>query len=361
MDKGACRTESMTVRLRGALSVAMAIVLSLALLPGCSSPPRAAESAGSASTSTDQSVDPGSTSSGDEETTPAEQTAANPVPTLELADVPDYSGEPSVQVLGNEPQFTDADVARGSFEEYSGLDALSRCGTAFALVGTETMPTEERGSIGMVKPSGWHTVRYDGLVDGNYLYNRCHLIAYQLAGENANERNLITGTRYLNIEGMLPYENEVADYVEATGNHVLYRVTPVFEGEDLVASGVQMEAWSVEDGGEGVSFDVYCYNVQPGVEIDYATGDSSLAADRNETGDASGAVAAEADSPSVPAAASGTEEISLAYVVNSNTGKFHRTDCRTVKRMKASNREDVTCTRQSLIDRGLSPCQVCNP
>ena len=199
-----------------------------------------------------------------------------------LADVPAWSGSPSVEVSGNVPQFTEEDKARASFEEYSALDSLGRCGVAFALVGTETMPTEERGSIGMVKPSGWQTVRYDGLVDGNYLYNRCHLIGYQLAGENANERNLITGTRYLNVEGMLPYENRVADYVERTGNHVLYRVTPVFEGSNLVASGVQMEAWSVEDAGAGVNFDVWCYNVQPGVTIDYATGDSARAAQGSE-------------------------------------------------------------------------------
>ena len=157
------------------------------------------------------------------------------------------------------------------------FDLLGRCGPAEACVGQELMPTEERGAIGMVKPSGWHTVRYDGVVDGKYLYNRCHLIGYQLTGENANERNLITGTRYLNVEGMLPFENQVADYVEETGNHVLYRSTPVFKGLELVARGVQIEAWSVEDGGAGVCFNVYCYNVQPGVEIDYATGESCLA------------------------------------------------------------------------------------
>lgn len=194
-----------------------------------------------------------------------------------LAMVPSYAGEPSVQVNGNVPFFTADDLARGAFEEYSPLDRLGRCGVAFALVGRETMPTEERGSIGMVKPSGWHTVRYDGLVDGNYLYNRCHLIGYQLAGENANERNLITGTRSMNVTGMLDYENRVADYVERTGNHVLYRSTPVFSGDELVARGVLLEAQSVEDGGLGVRFCVWCYNVEPGVEIDYATGESRLA------------------------------------------------------------------------------------
>ena len=161
-----------------------------------------------------------------------------------------------------------------SSESYSKLDRLGRCRTAFACIGTDIMPTEKRGSIGMVKPSGWHTVRYDNLVEGKYLYNRCHLIAYQLSGENANERNLITGTRYMNTEGMLPFENKVADYVRSTKNHVLYRVAPVFKGTELVARGVQMEAYSVEDRGEGICFNVFVYNVQPGIEIDYASGDS---------------------------------------------------------------------------------------
>lgn len=160
------------------------------------------------------------------------------------------------------------------FETYSSLDALGRCGVAFANVCTDTMPTEPRGEIGSVKPTGWHTVRYDDLIDGMYLYNRCHLIGYQLTGENANERNLITGTRFLNMEGMLPFENMVADYVQETGNHVLYRVTPDFQGNELVARGVQMEGYSIEDNGAGICFNVYAYNIQPGIEIDYLTGDS---------------------------------------------------------------------------------------
>ena len=197
-----------------------------------------------------------------------------------LADVPAYSGQPYVAVNGNVPYFTDADLTDVSFESYSDLDSLGRCGVAFACLCKETMPTEKRGEIGQVRPSGWHTVKYD-TVDGKYLYNRCHLIGYQLSAENANTRNLITGTRYLNTQGMLPFENLVADYIKETGNHVLYRVTPIFSGDDLVAKGVEMEAWSVED--DGVCFHVYCYNNQPGIQIDYATGDSHTTDGRTGT------------------------------------------------------------------------------
>ncbi|MCI9619510.1 MAG: hypothetical protein HFG85_06085 [Dorea sp.] len=195
--------------------------------------------------------------------------------TVSLAEIPEYAGEPYVIINGNEPDFTEEEWSEDSFEMYSEQDSLGRCGTAYACVGRDLMPTEERGSIGQVKPTGWHTIKYDS-VDGKYLYNRCHLIGYQLSGENDNEQNLITGTRYMNVEGMLPFENMVADYVEETGNHVLYRVTPIFEGENLLASGVQMEAFSVEDEGEGILFHVFVYNAQPGISIDYATGESAL-------------------------------------------------------------------------------------
>lgn len=187
--------------------------------------------------------------------------------------IPEYSGNPYVELNGNLPYFTDEELSTTAFELYSELDSLGRCGAGYANICKEIMPTEERGSIGMVKPTGWHTVKYDCITD-RYLYNRCHLIGYQLAGENANEKNLITGTRYLNVDGMLPFENEVADYVNDTDNHVLYRVTPVFSGDNLVASGVIIEAKSVEDNGAGVQFNVYCYNVQPGISIDYTTGES---------------------------------------------------------------------------------------
>lgn len=193
-----------------------------------------------------------------------------------LEELPEYDGEPYVTVSDNEPSFTDKEKNSEPYEYYSDMDALGRCGYAEAKISTELMPTEERGSIGMVKPSGWHTVKYD-VVDGKYLYNRCHLIGYQLTGENANEKNLITGTRYLNVEGMLPLENEVADYIEETGNPVMFRVTPIYEEDNLVASGVQMEAESVED--EEISFNVYVFNVQPGIEIDYATGESERSED----------------------------------------------------------------------------------
>lgn len=188
-----------------------------------------------------------------------------------------YSGTPYAAIGDNVPDFLPEDMTQQSFERYSKLDGLGRCGTAYANVGEDIMPKEERGNIGQVKPSGWQTVKYD-IVDGKYLYNRCHLIGYQLTGENANVENLITGTRYLNVEGMLPFENMVADYVKETHAHVLYRVTPVFEENELVARGVRMEGWSVEDQGEGICFDVFAYNVQPGIEIDYATGESTLSA-----------------------------------------------------------------------------------
>jgi DNA-entry nuclease len=194
---------------------------------------------------------------------------------FDLSLVPEYTDSPYTELNKNTPLFSEDELTTESYETYADLDSLGRCGTAMACVGTDLMPTEERGEIGQIKPTGWHTVKYSGLVDGNYLYNRCHLIAYELSGENANEKNLITGTRYMNVQGMLPFENEVAAYVKKTKNHVLYRVTPIFSGDDLVASGVTMEAYSVEDSGSGVSFYVYVYNVQPGIEIDYATGKSS--------------------------------------------------------------------------------------
>lgn len=192
---------------------------------------------------------------------------------ITINNIPEYSGDAYVAINDNQPDFQKEDLTTTSFENYSELDELGRCGVAYANVGMDLMPKEERGSIGQVKPSGWQTVKYDN-VDGKYLYNRCHLIGYQLTAENANEENLITGTRYLNMEGMLPFENMVADYVKETENHVLYRVTPIFKGENLVASGVQMEGYSVEDQGEGICFNIYAYNLQPGITIDYINGES---------------------------------------------------------------------------------------
>lgn len=250
-----------------------------------------------------------------------------------------YSGEEYVYINGNVPFFKEEEITTEVFEEYSDLDALGRCGTAYANICQELMPTQERGQISHVEPSGWHTVKYDTVV-GKYLYNRCHLIGYQLAGENANEKNLITGTRYLNVEGMLPWENLVADYVEQENNHVLYRVTPLFQGENLVASGVLMEAYSVEDGGAGVCFNVYCYNVQPGIVIDYATGESAL----DEASQAQG------------------EGLSgHSYVCNVNTMKFHEPSCSGVQSMKEENREYFTGKREDLVEKGYGPCSLCHP
>lgn len=192
-----------------------------------------------------------------------------------IGQIPEYSGKAYVTINNNKPNFKEEDKTTKSFEKYSNLDSLNRCGVAYANVSKETMPTEERGRIGMIKPSGWHTVKYNN-VDGKYLYNRCHLIGYQLTGENANEKNLITCTRYMNTVGMLEFENKVANYVKETNNHVLYRVTPIFEGNNLLASGTQMEAYSVEDQGKGISFNVYVYNIQEGITIDYKTGESKL-------------------------------------------------------------------------------------
>ena len=192
--------------------------------------------------------------------------------------IPEYTGEPYVCINDNVPFFTEEEKTKDTFESYSELDNLGRCGVAFANVSRELMPTGKRGKIGSVKPSGWRQAKYEGLIDSDppFLYNRCHLIAYCLTAENANEENLITGTHYMNVEGMLPFEEQVAKYLDRNDNHVLYRVTPVFEGDNLVAGGVLMEAYSVEDDGEGISFCVYCYNVQPGVIIDYVTGASHI-------------------------------------------------------------------------------------
>ena len=290
------------------------------------------------------------TTTSTEEPTPQEETQPAPetAPSIDLGSIPAFSGEPYVAINNNIPDFTDADLTTSSFEEYSSLDSLGRCGVAYACIGTDLMPTEDRGSIGQVKPSGWHTVKYD-CVDGKYLYNRCHLIGYQLTAENANENNLITGTRYLNVEGMLPFENMVADYIKETGNHVLYRVTPIFEGNNLVASGVHMEAKSVEDNGEDILFNVYCYNAQPGVGIDYATGESWL-----DTGSG-------AESPNSTSQSSSVESGEVTYILNTNSHKIHDPSCSSVDQMSDSNKEEFTGTRDEVIAMGYEPCGRCNP
>ncbi len=251
--------------------------------------------------------------------------------------IPAYSGQAYTAVNNNVPFFDPAAYDSSSFETYGELDPLGRCTGAFACVGIDLMPTEERGSISQVKPSGWQTAEYE-IVDGGYLYNRCHLIGYQLTAENANEQNLITGTRYMNVDGMLPFENMAADYIKETENHVLYRVTPLFIGDELVARGVLMEGWSMEDGGDGVCFNVFVYNIQPGIAIDYATGESRL-----EGSD------------------SGAAEETAAYILNTNTHKFHLPSCASAADIKEENRETFTGSREELIAEGYSPCGNCSP
>lgn len=301
-------------------------------------------------------------------------TSATDVPTGEgtsafsLREIPAYSGTPYTEVNGNQPYFTEEELTTQSFETYSELDSLGRCGVAYANVGQDLMPTELRGEIGAVKPTGWHLVKYDN-VDGKYLYNRCHLIAYMLAAENANPQNLITGTRYLNVQGMLPFETKVCDYVKNTGNHVLYRVTPIFDGDNLLADGVLMEAYSVEDAGEGISFCVFAYNVQPGIGIDYATGDNWA----EGSGIYQSTVASVAEETPVPQPETDTavqitpessapqESQGITYVLNTNTKKFHYPTCSSVDDMKEKNKQIYTGSRDEVINMGYVPCKRCNP
>lgn len=266
---------------------------------------------------------------------------------VSLDAIPAYDGKAYVAVNNNEPFFTDSDMTTTAFENYSDLDSLGRCGVAYANICKDIMPTEERGKIGMIKPSGWHTVKYDVIKD-RYLYNRCHLIGYQLAGENANPKNLITGTRYLNVEGMLPFENLVADYVNNTGNHVLYRVTPMFSGSNLVANGVLIEAKSVEDNGGGILFNVYCYNVQPGVGINYENGDSWL---DGTTGSASSG----SDTSATENSAADSSNSETMVHITATGKKYHRAGCRTLKK------SDTEVTLDEAKSMGLSPCGICNP
>ena len=271
---------------------------------------------------------------------------------ITLSDIPAYSDSPYVELYNNVPDFTDKEKSsKKSFEKYSRLDKLGRCGTAFANVSVDTMPTEKRSSISSVKPTGWVQNSYGFIRDG-MLYNRCHLIAHQLTAENANERNLITGTRYMNVKGMLPFENKVCDYVKSTRNHVLYRVTPIFDGNNLLASGVVMEAWSVEDGGSGICFNVYCYNVQPGVAITYASGknraDGTITVKSGTTGSKSKTITSKSSSAS-------------KYILNTKSRKFHRYYCPSISSIKSANKRTYSGKRKDLINRGYSPCGTCKP
>lgn len=300
---------------------------------------------------------------------------------VSLDAIPAYDGKAYVAVNNNEPFFTDSDMTTTTFENYSDLDSLGRCGVAYANICRDIMPTEQRGKIGMIKPSGWHTVKYDVIKD-RYLYNRCHLIGYQLAGENANPKNLITGTRYLNVEGMLPFENLVADYVNNTGNHVLYRVTPMFSGSNLVANGVLIEAKSVEDNGGGILFNVYCYNVQPGVGINYENGDSWLdgttpqkqsaqtdtpqnegsqssagsgAGESGSSGSTTGSASSGSDSSAAENSAADSSNSETMVHITATGKKYHRAGCRTLKK------SDTEVTLDEAKSMGLSPCGICNP
>ena len=280
-----------------------------------------------------------------------EEIAESPAPAevgdyvFQIEDVPEYTGYASVEIHQNIPFFTETERNEwiAGTEYYSHLDDLGRCGVTFACIGEETMPAygEERGEIGMVKPAGWHTVKYPEVISDLYLYNRCHLIGWQLGAENANERNLTTGTRYLNVEGMLPYEDEVADYVHDTKHHVLYRVTPYFVGDELVCRGILMEAESVED--DTIRFCVWCYNVQPGITIDYVSGESWLIAEEN-----------------APEEAEVNEDVRL-FVVNKNSGKVHLPECEAVSSMKEKNRMECNGTVKDMIRAGYEPCKICNP
>lgn len=263
------------------------------------------------------------------------------------------------------PFFNNSDLTSTSYEKYSNLDSLGRCGVTIASIGKDIMPTEERGSIGSVKPTGWHTVRYAG-IDGNYLYNRCHLIGYQLTAENANEKNLITGTRYMNVQGMLPFENMVADYIKETGNHVIYRVTPIFDGNNLLASGVLMEAKSVEDAGSGIEFNVYCYNVQPGIKINYATGESS---GPEYTGTTTNNTSSKENNTNTNTSVkeevkqedTTINNVTSTYILNTNTKKFHESGCSSVKEMSEKNKKEFSGTRSEAIAMGYDPCGRCKP
>lgn len=281
---------------------------------------------------------PGPSGSQSGSTSTASETAAS------LDDIPAFSGEPYVVIDDNQPSFTASELTTSSFESYAPLDSLGRCGVAYACISTDLMPAdgEKRGSISDVKPSGWVTAKYD-FVDGKYLYNRCHLIGWQLTAENANRSNLITGTRYMNVDGMLPFENMVADYIKETGSHVMYRVSPVFNGDDLVAQGVQMEAYSVEDDGDGICFNVFCYNVQPGVTIDYADGTNHLS-DRDAQTDSSTAA---------------VDTASTHYVLNTSSKKYHDPSCSAVGKMSEKNRRDFTGTQAELEKKGYTPHTSC--
>jgi len=278
---------------------------------------------------------------------------------FDFSSIPEFSNEPFYIVNDNIPFFSVSEELE-SYEYYSELDSLGRCGIAHACIGKDIMPTEERGSIGSVKPTGWHSVKYDS-VDGKYLYNRCHLIGYQLSGENANTQNLITGTRYMNVDGMLPFENMVADYVKETDNHVLYRVTPYFEGEDLLSRGVLIEGKSLEDDGAGILFNVYVYNAQPDIEINYATGESFAFEPKSDITTEPTVIETEPEIIETEPPVVIPEVVTRDYIYNTNTGKIHKPSCSSVKQMNEENKGYHTGTIDELEQQGYVPCKKCNP
>ncbi len=273
---------------------------------------------------------------------------------INLSDIPTFSNSPYIEINNNQPYFTDEDYTTEAFEKYSRLDSLGRCGIAYACIGTDIMPTKERGYIGSVKPTGWQISKYE-FIDGKYLYNRCHLIGYQLTGENANECNLITGTRYMNVEGMLPFENLVADYIKETDNHVLYRVTPVFEGDNLVAKGVLIEGKSIEDNGDGICFNVFCYNNQPNVTINYADGTNSLDDNPIDTKTATKSITGSKYSSN-----KGSTEIkNCRYILNTNSKKIHLESCQYANSISKENKKIYTGNVNDLLDMGYVFCKAC--
>lgn len=278
-------------------------------------------------------------------------------PRISVSDIPQYENSPYVELDGNIPSFSEEEKAKTkSFEHYSRLDSLGRCGVAYANLGTDLMPTKKRGDISSIKPTGWVQKEYAFVQDG-HIYNRCHLIAHMLAGEDANKRNLITGTRYMNVKGMLPFETEVAEYITSTDNHVLYRVTPVFEGDNLLANGVQMEGWSVEDSGRGICFNVYCYNVQPGVQITYATGNNK-ASGKYTIKSSSSYTSSRTKSKSSSKSSSSKK---YTYVLNSKSMKFHYENCAGALNTSENNKSVYKGTRDEVIAMGYDPCGLCNP
>ena len=334
------------------------VVASLVLLTGCS--PKTSTTNTEVQTTTQVEVNSTKINTISTEVISTETATSSNVYSVE-----NYNGTPYVEVNGNVPFFTEDEKNTNVFESYSDLDDLGRCGVAYANLCTELMPTEERGAIGSIKPSGWHTSNYNeykGLVDGNYLYNRCHLIAFMLAGENANNKNLITGTRYLNINGMLPFEDKAHDYLKANpNNHVLYRVTPIYNGNDLVAQGVLMEAYSVEDNGS-LQFCVFCYNVQPHIVIDYSTGDNHI--EDGYDGTTTKTESKVEDKTEVKSEEKADWEDNpnwYTYVLNENSKKIHKPDCSSVSKIAKDNKTETNRSYEELISEGYEPCGICHP